>query len=219
MNDATLDTLPATEVDDRWMAGIPPSAMPVQFVAHVRASLPDRRWRVQADRHVAIARQAVSCLLEPREGDLVACWLHEAPGGVACHVLAVLERPEPAPATLSVEGDLLLKATGRLQVEAGEELQVDAPQARLVHRGIQVVADVCQATVQQMRSIGDTLTSVFKREIRHSEQHLRTVEGLDLLQAQLIDHRASDLMQLRGENIMTNGTTLVKVQGAQIHFG
>lgn len=219
----TATTLPdaATAVhdDSAWRLGLSPQAMPVHFVATLGEACGDAAWQVQVAGRPWHATRAYSCLVQPQPGDRVAGCLVEGPRGDECHVLAILARPEGRTVRLQVDGDLEVAATGSVRLSAGEELAVQADSARYVHRTVQFVAQRCNAFVAELKAVGETLGTVFKREHHQCDEHLRHVEGMDLLQAQLIDHRAKDLLQLKGENVLANGSTLVKMQGSQIHFG
>lgn len=194
-------------------------ALAVNFVATVESIDDDGTLRVRAGRQGYRARRAYSCLVEPVAGDRVACWRCVSDdGGDAVHVLAVLERATAAaPMRLQLAPETEL-AAGRLSISS-DELAVRTGAASLVYRSLQSIGEWCQATVGQLRLAGAALSTVFDQESHHAHQHQRTVDGLDLLDAKVIDHRASDLLHLQAENVLANGDRLVKVKGAQIHFG
>lgn len=195
------------------------TAMAVNFVATVEAVDEDGGLRLRAGRQTWRARRAFSCLVEPVAADRVACWrAMSAEGGDTVHVLAVLERADAAaPMHLALAPDTALSA-GRLAIET-TELSVRTGAASLVYRSLQSIGEWCHATIGQLRVAGAALATVFDQESHHARQHQRTVDGLDLLDAKVVDHRASDLMHLQAENVLANGDRLVKVKGGQIHFG
>jgi hypothetical protein len=205
----------ATEVND----AIGVHALAVNFVAEVESIDAQGGCRVRAGGQHFEARPAYSCLVAPTPGDRVACWRAAlAEGGDAVHVLAVLSRPDAAaPMRLQLGADVQLQA-GRLALET-EALDVRTGEASFVYRSLQTLGEWCHATIGQLRLAGAALSTVFDRESHHAGQHQRTVDGIDLLEAQMVDHRAKSLMHLQGENVLANGDRLVKVQGAQIHFG
>ena len=68
------------------------------------------------------AKRAASCLLEPAVGDRVLLAVED---GGAAYVLAVLDREDGAQATISVEGDLVLRSLrGRVSVAAQEGVDI-----------------------------------------------------------------------------------------------
>jgi uncharacterized protein DUF3540 len=194
-------------------------ALAVNFVAEVETVADGGACRVRAGAQRFNAQPAYSCLVVPAAGDRVACWRGALPeGGDAVHILAVLSRADAAaPMRLQLAADAELKA-GRLAIDAGT-LDVRADEASLVYRSLKTLGEWAQCTIGQLRLVGASLATVFDHESHHARQHQRTVDGIDLLQAQTVDHRAESLMHLQGENVLANGDRLVKVQGAQIHFG
>jgi hypothetical protein len=205
----------ATELQD----AIGVHALAVNFVAEVEAIGEHGACRVRAGSQRFDAVPAYSCLVAPAVGDRVACWRAEmSEGGDTVHVLAVLSRPDAAtPMRLQLAADTQLQA-GRLAIET-DALDVRTGEASFVYRSLQTLGEWCRATIGQLQLAGATLATVFDRESHHAGQHQRTVDGVDLLEAQMVDHRARSLMHLQGENVLANGDRVVKVQGAQIHFG
>jgi hypothetical protein len=213
--DLHASKLDATELTDAVGA----HALAVNFVAEVEAIDAHGACRVRAGGQRFDATPAYSCLVTPEVGDRVACWRAALPeGGDAVHVLAVLSRPNAAtPMQLQLAADTRLKA-GRLALDT-EALDVRTGEASFVYRSLQTLGEWCRATIGQLQLAGATLATVFDRESHHAGQHQRTVDGVDLLEAQMVDHRAKSLLHLQGENVLANGDRLVKVQGSQIHFG
>lgn len=211
------DLSQATELTDAVGA----HALAVNFVAEVESVDASGTCRVRAGGQRFDATPAFSCLVTPEVGDRVACWRAEVPGAVAAadavHVLAVLSRPSASPMQLQLAADTRLKA-GRLALDT-DALDVRTGEASIIYRSLQTIGEWCRATIGQLQLAGATLATVFDRESHHAGQHQRTVDGVDLLEAQMVDHRAKSLMHLQGENVLANGDRLVKVQGAQIHFG
>jgi len=210
----------ATELTDAVGA----HALAVNFVADVEAVDEHGHCRVRAGGQRFDATPAYSCLVAPAVGDRVACWRAALPQGAdtrqgdAVHVLAVLSRPDAtSPMRLQLAADTQLHA-GRLSLDT-DALDVRTGEASIVYRSLQTLGEWCRATIGQLQLAGATLATVFDRESHHAGQHQRTVDGIDLLEAQMVDHRAQSLMHLQGENVLANGDRLVKVQGAQIHFG
>lgn len=221
-----------------WGGDIAPSSLAVTFVAQVTAGDDAEGYLVQAGARPCRATRATACLLEPAHGDRVACWrIAGADAGDAdtIYIVSVLSRPaKHTTARLSLHGDVDWAApSGALRISAKQsiglaapncridagELEVKASGLRLIATSIDAIASACSATLGQLKLVGAMLSTVFDRELHHAQQHLRTVEGVDRLNAQVIDHQASELLHLQGENLLANGNRLVKVRGTQIHFG
>ena len=102
------------------------------------------------------ADRAASCLLEPQQGDYVL--VSENCFG-ACYILTVLERESCKPATVSVEGDLILESQGgNLSLNGGRSLNLVTPEIRM------------QASKGQMRfkdfTFAGTLVTTWARQLR-----------------------------------------------------
>jgi hypothetical protein len=198
-----------------WPGEIAPAALAVTFVAEVLESGPDGIFTLQAGARSCQARRAPSCLLEPRAGDRVACWRVSAGDEAAqTFVVAVLERRDSAsPARLSVEGDVEWAApSGSLRLVARDRIG-------LVAQAIDSISSVFAATVGELKLVGALFSTVFDRETHHAQHHARSVDGVDRLDAEVVDHQARTLMRLHAENVLADGERLVKVRGTQIHFG
>jgi hypothetical protein len=175
-------------------------------------------------------RRAAGCLLAPAPYDTVLV-VRVGGGG---YVLSVLEREEGTAAELTVDGDLAIRPTGRLQLAAqagvhiasGEEVAVVAPRvavraeegdfsiAKLRHLGAELFAEVAKLdlTAGTFHALVDRVTSRVKRSFR-------TVEELDQLKAHRIDHAAEESLSLHGRNAMLTAEELIKLDGDQVHIG
>ena len=224
-----------------WPGDIAPAALAVTFAARVIDGCADRGYTLHAGGRPCAAQRAASCLLEPEAGDTVACWrVSDDETGDAIEararvfITAVLTRAQSTSACLSLAGDVELRTpTGALHIAAATTLAWTAPackvdsdelhlRSRALHvacTAIDAVSAACSAAVGQLRLVGALCATVFDRETHHAQQHQRSVEGVDRLDANVIDHEARALMQLRGENLVANGTQLVKLRGAQVHIG
>ena len=220
-----------------WPGAVAPEAMALTFVARVVSGNAVNGYVLDAGAQPGHAHRAASCLIEPCVGDRVACWrvAEDGEGEGSAFIVAVLTRAEmSAPARLSVAGDLeIAPLAGRLRLHSEQAVTVDAPRCEVavdtlqvqaqstsfVSRVIETIGETCTATIGQLRLVGGLFSTVFDRETHHANSHRRQVEGIDRLDAHVVDHHARDVMQLQAENVLANGNRLVKVQGAQIHFG
>jgi hypothetical protein len=240
MNKPSLDKTPrrsAKRADASWPGAVAPDAMAVTFVATVLSGNALNGWRLDAGAQPCHGVRAASCLIEPDVGDRVACWrVAEGDAGqAAVFVVAVLSRAAvESPARLSVAGDLeIAPIAGRLSLRSEQGVSVEAPRcevrtealalqaqsASLVARVVETIGETCAATFGQLRLVGGLLATVFDRETHHAQSHSRQVDGIDRLDAHVVDHNARDVLHLQGENVLANGDKLVKVRGTQIHFG
>lgn len=176
--------------------------------------------------------RAVSCLVEPREGDRVAVF---ADASGAAYVLAVLERADGAPVDLVVDGDASLKARGgalRLQGPRGVHLEsaaevtavtgrfrLVAERAELATQRVLAVGQVVEAQVRKVTVFSKTLDRFVDHVIERCRTSVRVVDESDTVRAKRIDLKADELLAVRGENAVVTAEELVKVDGRQIHFG
>ncbi len=227
-------TVPLAATGD-WPDSVGAQSLAVTFVADVAACADDGRFTVRSGAQHYDASVAVSCLVPPQPGDRVACWRFAASDTDTVFIVAVLTRAtEAAPLRVSLgEGVELSAEHGRLTVSAGQSLQLRAPSCEvhaeqaelragkvsLVYRTLQSVGELAALTVGQLRLVGTMLSSVFDQQVHHARQHQRTVDGVDRLDAKVIQQHASSLLHLQGENLLANGERVIKMQGTQIHLG
>jgi hypothetical protein len=177
------------------------------------------------------AERAVSCLVEPVEGDYV---LAAIDGRRETYVLAILRREE-SKVTLSADGDLELKAPlGRVaivsrdgvDVASGGDVSVVARsvsmKARLgsvVFERLSYIGDVVRAEVSKTRLEGGVVERFIDRFTENVKRSFRKVEEIDQVKAKRIDYGAEQSLALHSENTVVTAKELVKVDGAQIHVG
>lgn len=214
MTTTQRDTPARTAASD-WPGEIAPAALAVTFVAEVLQGGDDAGYTLQAGTRPCHASRAASCLLEPRAGDRVACWQVALDAAApSTFIVAVLSRADgAAPSRLSLAGDIEWAApSGSLQFSARDRIG-------LVAQAIDSISSVFAATAGQLKLVGALFSTVFDRETHHAQHHSRSVDGVDRLDAAVVDHQARELMRLHAENVLADGERLVKVRGTQIHFG
>lgn len=233
-SDTRTTALPMAPEGD-WPDSVGAQSLAVTFVADVAAGTDDGRFTVRSGAQHYEAQRAVSCLVPPEAGDRVACWRVAAGDADAVFIVAVLTRASAAGAQRVClgEGVELSAEQGRLTVSASQSLQLRSPSCELhaeqaelragkvslVYRTLQSVGELASLTVGQLRLVGTLLSSVFDQQVHHARQHQRTVDGVDRLDAKVIQQHASSLLQLQGENLLANGERVIKMQGTQIHLG
>jgi hypothetical protein len=196
-------------------------ALAVTFAGELVAAEADEAFTVRCGAHRYAAQRAHSCLVEPEVGDRVACWrVADGQGGEAVFIVAVLTRAAGAQGLKLAlgEGVELGARAGTLSLKA-DALDVQVGAASFVYRSMQSIGELCSATLGQLKLVGAALSTVFDRESHHAQQSHRVVDGLDRVDAKVMQHHASELMHLQAANVLTNGERLVKFKGAQIHLG
>ena len=176
------------------------------------------------------ARVALSCLVQPEPGDLALV----AATGAGLFVLALLERPAPAPLRLTLGTEAEIAATGTLTLLGGHGLTLTSPgQVALTadtiavqSRGAQLVIDelahvgrAVTAQVGKLRLVGEIAETLVDRLLTRARRSFRFIAEGEHLRARDIDHRAEETVQLRGRTAFVTADTLVKVDADQIHMG
>ena len=233
MSASRLQPLPLAH-SEAWPDALGAHSLAVTFVAEV-VTEDAGRFELRAGRQHYAAGLAVSCLVPPQAGDSVACWRVAQGDADGVFIVAVLTRQHAeAPSRVRIgngvelsaqDGALTIHAANSMQLKTpafalrAEQAELQADKVSLVYRSLQSIGEIAAATIGQIRLVGSMLSTVFDSQVHHAKQHQRTVDGVDRLQAQVIQQHASSLLHLQGENLLANGERVIKMQGAQIHLG
>lgn len=197
-------------------------------IAGVVVRVLDNRIAVRSGSEELVARRALSCLVEPSIGDSVLV----ATDADVTWVIAVLDRPRSANATLSVPGELTLH--GRVvNIRARDELRLTSQRVSLLGAALDLTATASNFLFEKVRArslaiecevgvakvLASTIETIAERLTEKVESALRVVTGRDQLRAEHIDHAAEKNAVLRGENAIVTAEDLVKMDGKQIHVG
>ncbi|HSN97489.1 MAG TPA: DUF3540 domain-containing protein [Candidatus Nanopelagicales bacterium] len=178
------------------------------------------------------ARRAVSCLVDPALGDRVLFAVLE---DGSAFVLAVLEREEESPATISLDRDVSFRVPrGRFDVVAGEGVgltstgevsvmsagfEVRAAEGRVALDRLTLVARQLLAETTAVKVVAGAIDSVVDRVTQKVKRAYRIVEEMDHLKAKRADWSAEKSLHLHAENAMVSATGVVKLDGEHIHLG
>ncbi len=184
----------------------------------------------QGDLH---AKRAVSCLVEPADGDYV---LVAGDSRGAAYILGVLERgAEHAATAIHCEGDLEIQVpNGKLRIASQEGIEMlSAKDVNIAGAEVSVHARTASVVVEQLSYLGSLLVgelgklkvksgiieTVAERVSARVKRSFRSVEEVEQLKAECIDYAANQTMTLRAENTIVTAKELVKMDGEQIHMG
>jgi hypothetical protein len=181
-------------------------------------------------RHHAL--RALSCLVAPKIGDLVAVLTSATD---TSYVIAVLERTDGDAVRLSVPGDVTLEAaSGSLDVRARDGVKVTGGKSiglaspRLsVHAGagdvtvsrLDFLGTTLRAQVDRVDLLGRVMTKVVEHVRETVVRSFRSVTELDQLRAARIDYAAEQNVAIRGANAVVTAQELVKMDAEQVHIG
>ena len=151
----------------------------------------NRRFRVLADGTVRDASLAASCLLEPRENDVVLLAGLENGADV---ILSILFRDESAEALVRLpdnsavecRGALTLRGESSLGLQSGEALRLESRDLNISSRNatanvvkVNTVIDTAELCCRALTSLGQTAVSVFRSVTQCLGESRRMVEGSD----------------------------------------
>ncbi len=160
---------------------------------------------------------AASCLLQPSAGDRVA-WLRDGAG--TWYVTAVLTRgTAAAPDVCLPAGSVLRSASGDLSLRAAQRLGLSGESVSVAAGRLNVTARASELAIGTLRAVGQSVSAVFDRLFSASRQHQRVVEGIDQVQAQVIEYRAATVASIDADHVSVSGQKLAKLRAAQIHMG
>lgn len=178
------------------------------------------------------ARRAVSCLIEPREGDRVLFGGNRREGH---YILAILARQEGAGAAVCIDGNLELRLpNGRFVVAAQEGVEVvstkdvsvvsgavhvNAAEGNVGVERLTFFGSLVRAEIETVKLLADRVDSVVERLSQRLKRSFRSVEESDQVRASHIDYTAKKTMSLHAGNALVTAEELVKLDGEQIHVG
>jgi len=180
----------------------------------------------------ARARRAVSCLVEPRQGDAALVAVTETG---ATYVIALLEREENAGVKLVADGDVEIEVgggklalTGRDGVSvasatkvslASPEIEMKSVITRVVSSTLDVIAGTANANIARARTAANVLETVADRLLVRARNAIREVSERDITRAECVDLSARETMKITAKNAVVHAEGLVKMDGDQIHLG
>jgi hypothetical protein len=177
---------------------------------------------VESASGVFTARRAISCLVDPIEGDRV---LLAVPPKGDLYVLAVLERDTEG-VTIAVDGPLSVKTEARIDLDGKEgvgiatkRLDVKAGLARFALGAFDLVARTAEAKLEVTKVVSQAIDVVTDRVLTQAKRSYRFVEELDVTRARDVEVRAEETIHVRGKNAITSAEQLYKVDAEQIHLG
>lgn len=170
---------------------------------------------LEIDGESKAGRQAASCLLALRPGDLVLCALTPR----VTYVLHVLERAEAGPACLSApDARALVLKQEHIAIEA-EELSASAGRTRVRSADIRVVAKTVAAVSESVSLVAEWIKRVAGRETVSVADAVHTARGTYTVQAESILQEASAIMSARSELTVIDAKSDVRVNAERISMG
>ena len=204
-----------------------------QEAGFVEAIDDDGATHVRTRDGLCAARPAASCLLAARVGDKVL--LARSEDEREAYVLAILARSTEGPSSLSVEGDLELRAHGgAVRVTADEGIELTTPQAleatagrlrmqaedaKLFLKSVAYLGREVAAKVRVAKLAGDMIDSAWSTVRSHADRVYRDTKEMEHVQAGSFDVRCDRALTLHANNTAVTAEQLIKMDSAQILMG
>lgn len=160
--------------------------------------------------HEVHARIAVSCLVAPEPGDRVL--VHES------FVLAVLERPSDRGLELAVDGDLAVRAEGKLELR-GERVDLLGKVGRAAFDEVELFASRVGTIAEHARSVVGRVESLFDHVTERVRTRYREIEEREITRAGELETHARGTISVKAHHVSTVAEELVRFDGEQIHMG
>jgi Protein of unknown function (DUF3540) len=205
-----IDVMSGNEIMGQWLVG--------HVCKDVSGSL-----KIRSASRILCARKAVSCLVEPMDGDVVGC-LKVAPQEV--WITCILSREIDTPITISMEGDASIQVkTGKLTIES-KEMHLESERMGMLAKHVALGTETAEMVARDVSVVSTTFklvcsfySLVAQRMTQFSKSYFRATDGMDKVEATHVEISAQQLMRLDADHALITGKRLVKARGSQIHFG
>ena len=179
----------------------------------------ERSFDVQCGKETFFAQRAVSCLVEPENGDLVAVKMTNEPE--CTFIVDILSRPSSSDARIRPDGNLTVELpSGRLSIAAGNGVELISKQGiSAMARQVNVTAETGNVVLGQASLVADALTSSLNRLKQTVKRAYRHITECEHIRAEQLDFQTNGNLRLHGKNTLITATELVKADGQQIHMG
>ncbi len=161
------------------------------------------------------AKVALSCLVQPEPGDLVAASLLDG----TLWVTAILSRDSGLPLQLIAAGNLHIAAPNGTLTVSAEAFNIQASRARLLLDDVLHIGRALTAHIGVIKTVGTIVETLAERVMLQAKRSIRILEESDHLRAHHIDYNATSSISLLSENTFITAENTVRVDANQIHMG
>ncbi|MHB8885012.1 MAG: DUF3540 domain-containing protein [Methylovirgula sp.] len=181
-------------------------------------------FKVLVGDHERILRCATSCLVAPEPGDLVLVAGNSDEG----YVLAVLERPGPAPAVLNAAtpSDVMVLGAKKLVMRAEEEIEIVAPQTNIRGKrftiaveALSVIANLLSQTLGRWQSSAQKIDTVATDIATKAARRVTIVDETDMLEAGAIVQRIDAASVTNAQAVVIAAGEDLRLDGARVTVG
>jgi len=177
---------------------------------------------VQNAAGIFLATRAFSCLVEPREGDIV---MLARDGRKHCHVLAVLDRPGSQDASIHVQGKLDMHAQGIAFTTPGEasttaaRVSINTVEANVNAVSAKLGGQSAELSFRNIRSISDRIETIANHCTQRFQVSIRWITELEDVSAGQIIQKVKGLFASRSRQALITAEDDVKMDAKRIHMG
>ncbi|MBW3567969.1 MAG: DUF3540 domain-containing protein [Proteobacteria bacterium] len=168
------------------------------------------------------ASRAFSCLVEPREGDII---MLARDGKKRCHVLAVLDRPGAQDAAIHVQGKLDVHAKGIAFTTPGEasttaaRISINTVEANMNAVSAKLGGQSAELSFRNIRSISDRIETIANHCTQRFQVSIRWITELEDVTAGQLVQKVKGLFASRSRQALITAEDDVKVDAKRIHMG
>lgn len=146
-------------------------------------------------------RVATSCLIVPQEGDRIRATVDQK----KLYVTDILVRNHEGPLQIHCGQQALEIQAEKISLQAGESLEIKAESISLHARF--------------SRWVSQRMNQISRHWFVQADDAYRKIKNNEELEAKNINYQAEESLSLKGNLTSIRGTTVVKVDGSQIHMG
>ena len=187
---------------------------------------------IQSQAGIFNARRAFSCVVNPEVGDKV---MYSGDGTSQYFILAIIERPVQQAATLSFQGDIVIKSEqGEVSVVGQKGIQMVATESiDMLSNNVNVIAKKGLVNIDDVMFTGETATShisritVFAKSLdtvadrlsQKLKNSFRMIEGVDQTKAGEVLTTIKNLFSIRARQTAIIAKKDIKIDAERIHMG
>ncbi|MEW5561977.1 DUF3540 domain-containing protein [Enterobacter asburiae] len=146
-------------------------------------------------------KTAASCLLKPQEGDRVRAVVDQK----TFFITDILQRDRSGPLEINCGNEALHISAAQLILDGGSQVEIKAEKIAFSSR--------------MARWVAEHMTQVARRWFVQAEDASRIIKFDENVEARNINHQAEEMVSVKGKLTSISGSTVVKVDGSQIHMG
>jgi Protein of unknown function (DUF3540) len=168
--------------------------------------------------------RAASCLLSPEAGDRVLV----AGNGPEAYVLAVLERPGPAPAVLTADtpSKAMVLAASQLALRAEEEAEIHAPRMNIkggrftiAAETLSFVAKLLTQTLERWQTSAQKVDLVANDIATKAARRVTIVDETDTLEAGVVLQKVEATIVTTARAVVIAATEDLRLDGTRVTVG